>query len=311
MGSDKIARSTARFDDLTQLAALICEAPIAMISLVDEHRQWFKSKVGTALTETSRDIAFCAHGILQQNLFVVEDALEDPRFANNPLITGGSPVRFYAGWPLRTPDGHVLGMLCVNDHVPRQLSNEQRQALRVLSHQVMCQIEMRRLAAERERSVTESRRLHSETEDAHAAMLGILEDQTLQSRQLELVLSSTAEGIYGTDLQGRCTFMNRAAADLLGCKEEDWLGRNMHELIHHHKSDGSPYPQLECPIVRALQSGDVCHVNTEIFFRKDETSFAVDYSSHPVCDGGVITGAVITFSNITERKKLEDDLPHV
>lgn len=134
------------FDDLTELAAGICGAPIALISLVDEDRQWFKSKVGVTLTETSRDISFCGHAIKQQDLFIIPDATKDLRFANNPLVTSDPKIRFYAGAPLIAPDGEALGTLCVIDKVPRELSPEQQQALRVLARHVMTQLELRRHA---------------------------------------------------------------------------------------------------------------------------------------------------------------------
>src|SRR5215469_11869580 len=134
------------FDDLTELAARICEAPIALISLVDEDRQWFKSKVGLSVNETSRDISFCAHAIKGQDLFIIPDATKDLRFANNPLVTSDPKIRFYAGAPLIAPDGEALGSLCVIDKVPRELNSEQQQALRVLARHVMTQLELRRHA---------------------------------------------------------------------------------------------------------------------------------------------------------------------
>src|ERR1043166_1184990 len=116
------------FDDLTELAARICEAPIAMITLVDEKRQWFKSKVGVTISETSRDISFCGHAIMQQQLFIVPDAMKDERFSHNPLVTSDPKIRFYAGAPLITPDGHALGTLCVIDKIPHTLREAQQQA---------------------------------------------------------------------------------------------------------------------------------------------------------------------------------------
>jgi hypothetical protein len=136
------------FDDLTELAARICEAPIALISLIDEDRQWFKAKVGVTLNETSRDISFCSHAIKQHDLFIIPDATQDERFANNPLVTSDPKIRFYAGAPLITPDGYALGSLCVIDKVPRELRLEQKQALRVLARHVMTQLELRRHAKE-------------------------------------------------------------------------------------------------------------------------------------------------------------------
>ena len=129
-----------RFDDLTKLAALICNAPISLISLVDEDRQWFKSKTGLEVCQTPREDAFCAHAILSPELFLVSDATQDPRFATNPLVLGELHVRFYAGAPLTAPNGHHLGALCVMDRVPRRLSREQQESLRILSRLVMAQV---------------------------------------------------------------------------------------------------------------------------------------------------------------------------
>ncbi len=136
------------FDDLTNLAAHICEAPIALISLVDENRQWFKSRVGLTLNETSRDISFCGHAIMQNDLFIVPNAAADARFASNPLVTSDPKIRFYAGAPLVTPDGHSLGTLCVLDTVPRELRAEQKKALLILAHHIMSQLELRRHSRE-------------------------------------------------------------------------------------------------------------------------------------------------------------------
>ena len=135
------------YDDITALAAHICEVPIAMISLVDEARQWFKSRVGLEQEQTSREVAFCAHAILQQEPFIIGDATQDQRFADNPLVTGEPHIRFYAGIPLTNPEGLALGTLCVVDHQPRRLSTAQQKALQALSRQVMALLELRRVSA--------------------------------------------------------------------------------------------------------------------------------------------------------------------
>ena len=132
------------FDDLTLLASFVCKTPIALISLIDEKRQWFKSRVGISISETSRDVAFCSDAIMQSDIFVVPDAMEDERFRNNPLVTSEPYIRFYAGAPLITEDGHALGTLCVIDQKPRELEAGEREALQALSRLVLAQLEFRR-----------------------------------------------------------------------------------------------------------------------------------------------------------------------
>jgi GAF domain-containing protein len=132
------------FDDLTLLASFVCKTPIALISLIDEDRQWFKSRVGLQSAETTRDIAFCSTAIMQPDVFVVPDALADERFRDNPLVVSDPHIRFYAGAPLINEDGYALGTLCVVDRAPRELAPEEREALKALSRLVLAQLEFRR-----------------------------------------------------------------------------------------------------------------------------------------------------------------------
>ncbi|OXS15882.1 GGDEF domain-containing protein [Zobellella denitrificans] len=133
------------FDDITRLAAHLCNAPVAVINFIDEERQWFKSEIGLGVRETPLDISICVHALLEQELLVVPDTRQDPRFASNPLVTGEPYLRFYAGALLRTPEGLPLGTLCVLDYLPRTLTEEQLALLQALARQVMRLLELGRI----------------------------------------------------------------------------------------------------------------------------------------------------------------------
>jgi GAF domain-containing protein len=172
------------FDDLTNLAALICEAPIAMLTLVDDKRQWFKSKTGISANETHRDISFCAHAVLQTKMFIVPDAANDARFARNALVTGEPKIRFYAGAPLITADGHALGTLCVIDKVPRTLRPDQKRALEILSNHVMTQLELRRRSSELERARAERESILCDLRQARADLAKAKKQLVMNEAQL-------------------------------------------------------------------------------------------------------------------------------
>ena len=205
------------FDDLTRLAADICGTPIAVISLSDRDRQWFKSKVGLKVTEVPRDIAICAHAILQSGLFIVRDTLADDRFSTNPLATSDPWFRFYAGAPLVTPEGYVLGTLCVIDHVPRDLSAEQQDALRVLSRQVVSQLELRRHVAMMSRTMVERAWAQEALQESEERFRSVVE--------------SAADAIILADHRGRIISWNRAARQLFGYSVEEVEGKPLTLLM--------------------------------------------------------------------------------
>jgi diguanylate cyclase (GGDEF)-like protein len=192
------------YDDIALMAAQICGTPIALVSLVDADRQWFKARVGLAAAETPRDVAFCAHAILEPaRLFVVPDAALDPRFADNPLVVDDPGIRFYAGAPLVTGGGEALGTLCVIDRVARRLTTEQERALSALARQVMSQLELRRAVIDLEEAAEERRR--------HVERL-----QDYQAR-LEEALAKLAEQSITDPLTGarnRLAFTERLAAEM-------------------------------------------------------------------------------------------------
>jgi PAS domain S-box-containing protein len=270
--------SEESFDAFTRAAALICGTPTALITLVGAEHMWFKSRVGLAARQGLRKGGFCNHSIQQADVFIVPDARTDERFASHPMVIADPYIRFYAGTPLITPDGHALGTLCVIDYVPRQLSLEQIAALRGLGQEVMTQIELRRKN---------------------------LELEPMRGR-LEMILDVVGEGIYGLDTEGLTTFVNSAAARMLGWEINDLLGKSMHDVLHHSYPDGTPYPREHCPINAACKEGNKNQQDNEVFWRKDGSFFFVKYTSTPIIQAGKCLGTVVVFEDITEHKRLEE-----
>ncbi len=206
----KILDTTAEesFDNLVKLAAQICGTPIALVSLVDAHRQWFKARVGIEAPETPRDIAFCAHAIHGQDLFVVPDTTEDERFADNPLVTADPYIRFYAGMPLVATTGHAVGTLSVIDRVPKQLTTDQMNALRMLGQQAVSRLESRRRQIDLEHALAQREQSDRTNADIIRAI-----DRGL-------------EGVAFLDQDGCYTYMNPAHAAIYEYKPEELIGRS-------------------------------------------------------------------------------------
>jgi PAS domain S-box-containing protein len=213
------------FDDLTTLAASICHTPIAVISLIDAERMWLKSCVGLDGGEASRNVAFCSHTILHHDLMIVNDTLLDERFSDSPFVVEEPRIRFYAGAPLITPDGYVIGSLCVIDRVPRQLTDEQCEALRTLSRQVITQLELRAKVRTLKETIVERKEI---------------EVRLRQSEErYRVVISDAQDIIYRTDENGHFTFFNGAALRVMGHTEESLTGRHFLELIDPEHRDAA------------------------------------------------------------------------
>ena len=278
------AAAREAFDRLARLGTRVLGVPVALVSLVEEDRQVFRGCVGlpepwASERETPLSHSFCQHVVSLAEPLIVEDAREHPELRENFAIRDLGVVA-YAGFPLITSGGQVLGSFCAIDTKPRQWSQDELEILRDLAASVMTEIELRDAAHE------------------------IKQEQ----RQRFSVLEATDEGIYGIDREGRCTFLNPAGAQVIGYTPDEVIGRNMHALIHHQHPDGSPYPEDECPIYQALRTGKGVRVEDDVLWRKDGSAVPVTYASFPRRADGMVEGAVVTFRDITERRRVEDEL---
>ena len=271
-------------DALVRVASVVCGAPISLISLIDADRQWFKANVGLpGATETPRGVAFCAHAILGEEIFEVTDAALDPRFADNPLVTGGPAIRFYAGAPVQLSNGHRVGTLCVIDSVPRQLTPTQREVLSGLATAAAQALEGRH-------AMRRTRQLAAELAEQHEL--------------LRVTLHAIGEAVMTTDADGLVAWMNPVAEGLTGWTSAEARGQPLDAVF---SIIGEADRQ---PVVQRLQQGfpgaRPCHQATPIILvSRQGLEFGIECSVSPMlrADGAVL-GAVTVFRDVTEQRQL-------
>jgi diguanylate cyclase (GGDEF)-like protein/PAS domain S-box-containing protein len=266
----------AAFDSVVHLASYVCQAPIAAISLVDEGRQWFKAITGLDAKQTSRDVAFCAHTILQRETMIVADARADERFRDNPLVTSPPDIRFYAGVPLVTPQGFHLGTLCVIDRVPRVLTAEQLDAVKVLAGNVMAHLDLRL---------------------SHRQIRQYVGDLQLAAT----IFESSSESMIVTDAQNRIITVNPAFTAVTGYAMEEVVGRNPSLL-----SSGRQGREFYQAMWQALRTTG--HWDGEVWnLRKNGTPYAEWLSINVLLNpDGTPRLHVGTFSDITTKKQADE-----
>jgi two-component system NtrC family sensor kinase len=273
------------FDQIVFLASQICDTPIAVISLIDKDRQWFKSKVGLSASETPRELAFCAHAILQKDILEIPNALQDERFFDNPLVTGEPSIRFYAGAPLYALDGQPIGTVCVIDSKPKSLNEMQKRALRAISDQVTRLLELR-----------------------HQIKLLESSEQSLQFEST--AIKSISEGIVLQDSTGAIQDFNPAALSLLNLSADQLLGRTSFDPKWHAiREDGSPFPGEEHPAMVCLRTGlSQKNIIMGINGAQKETKW-IKINAVPLfaTDKKTVTHSVSSFADVTTVMKMDTD----
>lgn len=279
------------FDELTSLISQICATPIALITFIDRRRQWFKSRIGWDVNETPRELSFCGHAILQSSAFEVQDLSADGRFADNPFVAGASKLRFYASMPLITAEGYALGTLCVMDREARRLKPEQLDSLRILSRQVMTQLELRRHLVDLARSIEE----HKETEDR------------LRNSEAfyQTLVDTLPQNILRKDIQGRFTFANKKFCHSVGKPLNDILGKTDFDFFPREMA--LKYQRDDARVMTTLENLDTIEAHVT---PSGERLF-VHVLKTPLYDAlGRVIGIQGIFWDVTQRKKTEEALAY-
>jgi PAS domain S-box-containing protein len=296
------------FNDLAFLAAHICQTPIAMVSLIDEKRQWFKATVGLDLAETSRDTAFCAYTILQPGeILEVKDAQTDERFADNPFVRSDPHIRFYAGAPLLAADGQAIGTLCVMDRKPRSMTAEQIAALAALSRAVGAQLELRKQGRVVAKEKEKADHLLAVAEKARRALLSVLEDEKIAAQALRSseqrfrrLIENSSDVIMVIDETGCVEFQSPSTQRILGYEPAQLMGKNVLDLIHsddRHKVEEG---------MRDVLAGVEAPRAVEYRIHHHDETWRVFQSMGKRMDGTNGKKIVVNSRDVTESRQMEE-----
>ena len=279
------------FDELTRLAAQVCATPIALITLIDGTRQWIKSRIGIDVTEVDREISFCSFTILQPDGLIIEDAAADERFADNPQVVAAPSIRFYAGVPLVTRDGFAVGTLCVMDRLPRPFGDSEMESLRVLSRQVMTQVELRRHLDELAHNIEQRQRTEERLRTSEAFY--------------ETLVETLPQNILRKDLQGRFTFANRKSCQSIGRSKEEIIGKTDFDLFPPELA--AKYHRDDLRVMTTRENLDTVEAHQG---PHGERLF-VHVIKTPLYDAsGNVIGVQGIFYDVTQRKRIEEELAY-
>jgi PAS domain S-box-containing protein len=283
----------ADFDDLAQIAAEVCGTPIAVVNLVDSRRQFFKAEVGLGVRETPLETSFCVHALLSEDFLLVPDAAKDPRFDGNPLVHEDPKLRFYAGALLKTREGVPIGTMCVLDHQPRSLDENQIRTLRLLARQAMTQLELRRSLAETQRALREAR--------------------DIESRHRQIVHSAIDFGIITFDLDGRVTSWSVGAEEILGWSEAEIIGRPAAVFfVEEDRAAGIPETEMRAARERGRGADERWHE------RRDGSRFWASGEMMPLLDNEdvqigyvkILRDRTVEHEAETQRLELTREMSH-
>ena len=269
----------AAFDRLARLVINTLHVPVSLVSFVSDHRQLLHGASGLpepmgSGREMPLSHSFCQHVVTTEEPLIVENARDHPLVRENLAIPDLGMIA-YAGIPLRTKEGQVLGSFCAIDTAPHRWTEHEIALLTDFAAAAMSEIELRAAVREAERA----------------------------RHEWLALLDSSGEGVYGIDLAGRCTYINEAALQFFGYSADELLGQNMHALLHSRYEDGSPYPVDACPIAQMLQTGVAVRLREEVMWHKSGASLPALYSCSPVVKNGVVAGGVVTVVDIGERHR--------